>query len=178
MRSVVKALDVYSPHRGLSACAARVASMRPYCEIPNMTDEQAIRELIESRADAMRFKNAEAAVQLLADDIVAFEMVPPLATPSAAVTDVQAMADWFAGWEGPIQIEIRDFIVHAEGDVAFAHSLNRLAGTRLGGGQTDIWMRSTLGFRRISGEWRIVHGHTSVPFDPADGFKACLHLKP
>ena len=69
-------------------------------------------------------------------------------------------------------------VIHAGGDVAFAHSLNRLAGTRLGGGRTDMWMRSTLGFKKTADGWRIVHGHTSVPFDPADGFKACLGLRP
>lgn len=143
-----------------------------------MSDEQTIRELIEARADAMRRKDAAAAVALFADDIVAFEMVPPLALPSAAVNNVQAMAGWFAGWEGPIEIEIRNLRIYADGDVAFAHSLNRLAGTRLGGGRTDMWMRSTLGFRRTGDGWRIVHGHTSVPFDPADGFKSCLGLKP
>lgn len=152
--------------------------MQSCCENLTMNDEQAIRELIEARADAMRNKDSEAAVKLLADDVIAFEMVPPLALPPAAVNNIQAMAGWFAGWEGPIEIEIRDLVVHAGREVAFAHSLNRLAGTRLGGGRTDIWMRSTLGFRRSSGEWRIVHGHTSVPFDPADGFKACLGLKP
>lgn len=143
-----------------------------------MTHEQAIRELIEARTDAMRRKDAAAAVALLAEDIIAFEMVPPLALPSEAVNNVNAMAGWFAGWEGPIEIEIRDLVIHADGEVAFAHSLNRLAGTRLGGGRTDMWMRSTLGFRRTDDGWRIVHGHTSVPFDPADGFKACLGLKP
>ena len=143
-----------------------------------MTELQSIRGLIEARADAMRQKNAEAAVALLANDIVAFEMVPPLALPSAAVNNVQAMTGWFAGWEGPIEVEIRDLQIHVDGNVAFAHSLNRLAGTRLGGGRTDMWMRSTLGLRRTDDGWRIVHGHTSVPFDPADGFKACLGLKP
>jgi ketosteroid isomerase-like protein len=24
-------------------------------------------------------------------------------------------------------------------------------------------MRSTLGFRRIDGEWKVVHAHTSIP---------------
>ena len=143
-----------------------------------MTDTDQIRALIEARADAMRSKDAAAAVTLLADDIIAFEMVPPLALPAEVVNNVQAMAGWFAGWEGPIEIEIRDLVIHADGNVAFAHSLNRLAGTRLGGGRTDMWMRSTLGFRRTGKGWRIVHGHTSVPFDPADGFKACLGLRP
>jgi ketosteroid isomerase-like protein len=143
-----------------------------------VSDVEAIRAVIGARADAMRRKDAAAAVALLADDIVAFEMIPPLVLPPEAARNEQAMAGWFAGWEGPIEIEIRDLAIHTDGDVAFSHSLNRLAGTRLGGGRTDIWMRSTLGFRRTPDGWRIVHGHTSVPFDPSDGFKASLTLKP
>jgi ketosteroid isomerase-like protein len=143
-----------------------------------MTDEEAIRALIDAQVDAFRGKDAAAAVALLADDVVAFEMIPPLVMPSEAARNVQAMAGWFSGWEGPVNIEIRELAIHVDGGVAFSHSLNRLSGTRLGGGVTDIWMRSTLGFRRTPDGWRIVHGHTSVPFDPADGFRARLDLKP
>jgi ketosteroid isomerase-like protein len=143
-----------------------------------MTDEDAIRALIEAQLDAFRRKDAAAAVATLADEIVAFEMIPPLVLPAEAARSEQAMTGWFAGWEGPIRIEIRDLVIHVGGDVAFSHSLNRLSGTRLGGGITDIWMRSTLGFRRTADGWRIVHGHTSVPFDPADGFRARLDLQP
>jgi PhnB protein len=143
-----------------------------------VTDADDIRALIEARADAMRRKDAAAAIALLADDIVAFEMVPPLALPAAAARNEAGMAAWFDSWDGPITVEIRDLVIHAGGDIAFSHSLNRLAGTRIGGAKTDVWMRSTLGFRRTPNGWRIVHGHTSVPFDPADGFKARLDLKP
>jgi ketosteroid isomerase-like protein len=143
-----------------------------------MTDEAAIRELIDAQVDSFRRKDAAAAVALLADDVVAFEMIPPLVLPPQSARSEQAMAGWFAGWDGPITVEIRDLVVHVGGDIAFAHSLNRLAGTRLGGGRTDIWMRSTLGFRRTRDGWRIAHGHTSVPFDPADGFRARLDLRP
>ena len=144
----------------------------------NMTTMDALRGLIDAQVDAFRRKDAAAAVALLDDHVVAFEMLPPLVLPPETARDEKAMAGWFAGWEGPITIEICDLVIHADGEVAFAHSLNRLVGTRLGGGKTDIWMRSTLGFRRIPDGWRIVHGHTSVPFDPADGFKARLDLKP
>lgn len=143
-----------------------------------MADADAICALIEAQVDAFRRKDAAAAVAVLADDVVAFEMIPPLIMPPEMARSEQAMAGWFAGWEGPVSIEIRDLVIHVSGDVAFSHSLNRLSGTRLGGGQTDLWMRSTLGFRRTVDGWRIVHGHTSVPFDPADGFRARLDLKP
>lgn len=143
-----------------------------------MSNIEAIRELIEARADAMRRKDAAAATELMAADVVAFEMVPPLALPPGAARDEESLARWFDSWDGPIEVEIRDLMIHADGEIGFSHSLNRLVGSRVGGGRTDIWMRSTLGFRRTPDGWRIVHGHTSVPFDPADGFKAGLDLKP
>ena len=143
-----------------------------------MRGTYAIRALVEARADAMQRKNAAAATALLADNVVAFEMVPPLALPPGAARDEEQLAAWFASWDGPIDIEVRDLVIHAGDDVAFAHSLNRLGGTRTGGTRTDIWMRSTLGFARTADGWRIVHGHTSLPFDPADGFRARLDLKP
>lgn len=141
-------------------------------------EEAAIRALIDAQIDAFRRKDAAAAVATLAEDVVAFEMIPPLVLPREAARSEQAMAGWFAGWEGPVNIEMRDLTIQVDGDVGFAHSLNRLFGTRLGGGITDIWMRSTLGFRRTADGWRIVHGHSSVPFDPADGFRARLDLQP
>jgi ketosteroid isomerase-like protein len=39
------------------------------------------------------------------------------------------------------------------------------------------WLRSTLGFRKIDGRWRVAHQHVSVPFDMESG-QAKLDLKP
>lgn len=32
-----------------------------------------------------------------------------------------------------------------------------------------MWVRATLGCRRVDGRWLIVHDHESLPFDPATG---------
>ncbi len=45
------------------------------------------------------------------------------------------------------------------------------------GYQVDMWVRATLGCRRIDGAWRIVHDHESVPIDPATG-RALIDLAP
>jgi ketosteroid isomerase-like protein len=49
-------------------------------------------------------------------------------------------------------------------DVAFCHSLNRIHGTRTDGERTDVWVRATVGFRKMDGMWTITHEHYSVPF--------------
>ena len=44
--------------------------------------------------------------------------------------------------------------------------------------RSDVWFRSTLGFRKIGGEWKIAHEHELVPFLMDGSDKAALDLKP
>ena len=45
------------------------------------------------------------------------------------------------------------------------------------GQEVDLWTRVTNCFRRIDGEWLMIHDHVSVPIDLATG-KALLNLSP
>lgn len=141
-------------------------------------DETDIRALIDERAAAMRDRDARRAVATLAPDVVTFELAPPLGLSGAAARDVGALEAWFAGWSGGLEIELRDLVIAVSGDVGFSHSLNRLAGTRPHGRYVEFWMRSTLGFCRRDGAWKIAHGHTSVPFHMDGSFRAALDLVP
>lgn len=138
--------------------------------------EADIRTLIEARVGAMQAKDAARIADSLAAAIIAFEMVPPLSLPPGAAADVGGIRKWLEGWQGQIGVEVRDLTIHAARDVAFCHSLNRLSGTTTDGRKVGIWMRSTFGLRRIGGDWKIVHSHTSVPIRP-DG-QAALDLTP
>jgi ketosteroid isomerase-like protein len=62
-------------------------------------------------------------------------------------------------------------------DVAFGHSLNRISGTLKNGNRADYWVRSTICFRKIDGNWLIVHDQVSVPLDVESG-RALLNLEP
>jgi uncharacterized protein (TIGR02246 family) len=139
-------------------------------------DEAAIRALIDERVAALKAKDGARAVAVLAPDVVAFELAPPLVAEHA--TDAAAAQVWLDGFEGPVEMEVRELAVHVSGDVAYSHSLNGLKATHKGGRKVDFWMRSTLGFARRGGEWKIVHGHTSVPFRMDGSFTAALDLSP
>jgi len=139
--------------------------------------QEEIRRVIDRRLAAIRARDAEAAIASLATDVVAFEMVPPLALPAGAARDLDSFAAWLSGFE-EIDVELRDLTIEAEGDVGFAHSLNHLKGARTGGLMLSLWMRSTLCFRRENGEWKIAHAHTSVPFYPGSDPKAAIDLRP
>jgi ketosteroid isomerase-like protein len=143
--------------------------------------EAAIRALIDERIQAMRNKDASRAVGVLADDVVAFELAPPLALPPGGARDVDGLSAWMAGFER-IDIEVRDLVIEADARVAFAHALHHLSGTRPDGRPVSLWMRSTLCFRREgggdSGGWKIAHAHTSVPFHMDGSFRAAVDLEP
>jgi ketosteroid isomerase-like protein len=139
--------------------------------------ETAIRVLIEDRIAAMRAKDAARAIATLADDVVAFELAPPLAVPAAAARDQQALAAWLAGF-AEIDVEARDVVIEADEHVGFARALHHLTGTRVDGRAVSLWMRSTLCFRREADDWKIAHAHTSVPFHMDGSFRAAVDLQP
>ena len=51
-----------------------------------------------------------------------------------------------------------------------AQALNHLVGS--------LWFRSTIGFRKTGGIWRITHEHNSTPFYMDGSDKAALNLQP
>jgi ketosteroid isomerase-like protein len=84
---------------------------------------------------------------------------------------------WLAGWDGPIQIDVRDVNLIVGGDMAFASALNRMRGRQSGEGQ-DLWYRTTMCLRKTDRRWRIVHDHSSVPFYMDGSYRAAVDLKP
>lgn len=141
-------------------------------------DEEAIRALLERRVVAMRFKDADAAIATLADDVVSFELAPPLALGPGGARDADALRAWFALWSGPVEIDMRDLVIEVDGSIAWCRSLNRLSGTRTDGRAVDFWMRSTLGLRKTAEGWRIAHGHSSVPLLMDGTYRGAMDLEP
>lgn len=137
----------------------------------------AITALVEQRLAAIRDKDAAQAVAALADDVVAFELAPPLALAPGAARDEAGFAAWLSGFE-EIAVEVRDMRVEADESIGFAHALHRLVGTRAGGRHVSLWLRSTLCFRRDAGGWKIAHAHSSVPMHMDGSFRAAIDLQP
>ena len=140
------------------------------------TDEAAIRSLIDGRARAIGAKDAGALLALAAPDLVAFTLAPPLQDPKPL--DRRGLDEWFATWRGDIALGARDTRIEVGGDIAFAHGLVHMSGTKVDGERPDLWARETLGLRRIDGVWKVVHEHTSVPFYMDGSYRAAVDLKP
>jgi len=139
-------------------------------------DQKQIRALCDGVASAIRTRNLDQMMSAYAEDVVQFDATGALA--QHGVTEVRATTRaWFDGWEGSINFEMRDLTIDVTGDIAFAHSFNRSAGTTKQGRDVAMWVRWTACFRKRDGAWRVVHEHVSVPFD-RETMKAELGLEP
>lgn len=142
------------------------------------SNEAMIRSLRDELTNAIRNKDADRLTSCFSADTVMFVLAPPLQFKGDEGPGKDGVKQWFDTFQGPIGYEIRDLRITAGDDVAFCHSLNRISGTRGDGEETDIWVRETLGLRKIDGEWRIAHQHQSVPFYMDSSNKAAIDLKP
>jgi ketosteroid isomerase-like protein len=139
-------------------------------------DEAGIRQQIDKLVEAIRALDLEGLKPIYAPDMVSFDVGPPL-------QHVGAEAKWsnwvdaFTAFQRPLGYEIRNLTITLDGDVAFAHSLNRLSGTLKNGNRSGFWVRATCCFRKIDGSWLIAHDHVSVPLELESG-RALLNLEP
>lgn len=140
-------------------------------------DEAQIRDLIDHWTTALRAKDVEGVLRCYAADVVSFDLAPPLQYVGTSALR-RSLADWFTTFRGPIGYEIRDLAITAGHDVGFSRSLNRISGTRTDDKKTDVWVRATVGYRRIDGRWLIAHEHASVPFYMDGSGKAAVDLEP
>ena len=113
---------------------------------------------------------------LYADDVVAYDIVPPLQYIGKAAyrADYQ---QFFSQYEGDLHVEVRDLHVGATGDLGYAAGLELISGTLRNGQKASVWLRFTSLFRKSDGHWLDFHDHVSVPADIASG-KAMLDMKP
>jgi len=145
-------------------------------EATKKNDEAEIKRVIERGVEAVCDKNIEGVMSLYAPEVVSFDIVPPLRYLGADEFR-KAWEEVFSSFQGPIGYELHDFTITMGDDVAFTYSLNRISGTMNNGQKTDLWLRWTACFRKIYGQWLIVHHHNSVPVNLEHG-KAVLDLKP
>jgi ketosteroid isomerase-like protein len=77
-----------------------------------------------------------------------------------------------------IEYEVRDRVITVSDDVAFIHCVNRIGmKSKDGKAGEGTWLRVTVCFRKIDGQWMVTHEHVSVPFDAKSG-NASMDLKP
>jgi ketosteroid isomerase-like protein len=130
------------------------------------SDEASIRALENRFVAAVNAKDVSAIMKVYVPDesLFVFDLVPPRQYVGA-----KAYAkDWtslLGMVSGPLKFEIGDLSVAINGTMGFGHSIQHLTGTDTKGQPIDLTVRVTDVYRKIKGNWLIVHEHVSVPVD-------------
>ena len=140
-------------------------------------DAAEIRQLLADHAGALHDKNVDAALALVSEDVLSFDLAPPLGSRGASAYR-RNLQDWFPTWDGPIDFDQTGLEITVGGDVAFTTSLTRMGGVKVGEGSLYLWVRASLGLRKIDGRWTVTHEHISVPFYMDGSLKAGVDLTP
>jgi ketosteroid isomerase-like protein len=110
--------------------------------------------VIESWAKAVRDVDIEGILARHTDDIVMFDVPPPLQWrgKEAYRKTWELFFKYSSGGEG--SFDLRELEITAGDSVAFAHALLDVAGSTA---------RLTIGLRKVGGDWLIAHEHHSYP---------------
>ena len=135
-----------------------------------------VQALFERQFEAIRMKNIDGLMSVYSPDIVYFDTVPPLQFAGPAALRSRFL-EWFDGYQGPIDLEVRDLQLVVNGDMAVAYWFSRARGTLKNGREVGSWVRATSTCRRSGSGWLIFHEHVSWPVDVKSG-NAAMNLAP
>jgi ketosteroid isomerase-like protein len=130
--------------------------------------------VMETVRQGLLKRDARIAAGAYAPDAVIFDLAPPLAHS----IDVDQLSNWLKGWGGPVDQKLHNFKFTVDGDLAVGHGLIHVSTQTNSGEDAAWWMRATVCFARQSGDWKIVHEHTSVPFHMDGSYRAAIDLSP
>jgi uncharacterized protein (TIGR02246 family) len=128
------------------------------------TAEAEIEALIEAWADAVRRHDLPAILAHHDDDLIMFDVPPPL--QSRGLAEYKTTWDLFFTYHQPGQaFDVEELQLWAGDTVAFAVAVMRCGSATVGGPgmPSGFQFRLTIGLRKVDGAWRIQHEHHSVP---------------
>jgi ketosteroid isomerase-like protein len=138
---------------------------------PSKADNRAAIQALEDQfAAAVRAKDLDAIMKVYApgSDLFVYDIVPPRQYVGADAyrKDWKSFVDTF---KGPIKFTISDLSIDAAGKMAYSHSAQHVSGTDTKGKPVDFIARVTDVYRKLGGDWRVVHEHVSVPVNMDTG---------
>ncbi|MHB2267873.1 YybH family protein [Aliihoeflea sp. PC F10.4] len=126
-------------------------------------DENQILDLLRAREDAVGRADAEAALASFEDDVLVFDLPPPLQYRGADAKDADELRAWFETWESGVVCHLHEIDVTIEGKLAVVTALQNMKGMKRDLGAIDQWSRTTIVLRHTDNGWLIVHEHNSFP---------------
>src|SRR5438874_9290853 len=137
---------------------------------------QEIRGWIDHGRKAVSAKDVDRVMELYTEDVVAYDVVPPLQYVGKAA-DREDWQQFFYQYESDLHVDTRDLHVGASGEFGYATGLQMISGMLKHGQRSGVWVRFTSLYRKVNGKWLDFHDHVSVPVEIESG-KAMLDLKP
>jgi ketosteroid isomerase-like protein len=128
------------------------------------TAEIEIKALIDAWADAVRRHDLPAILAYHDDNIIMFDLPPPL--QSRGLAEYKKTWDLFFAYHRPGQaFDVEDLQICADDTVAFAIAVMRCGSATVSGPPVPggFQFRLTIGLCKVDGAWRIRHEHHSVP---------------
>ncbi len=129
-------------------------------------EEAAIRRVIEDWASAVRAKNLDSVLARHTDDVLMFDVPPPVAVRGITAYRETWPPFFAALTEGDAAFDIAELNVTAGDTVAFATAVLRCGSAEELAKDGTPRLRLTLGLRKIEGAWHIAHEHHSFPSEP------------
>jgi ketosteroid isomerase-like protein len=126
------------------------------------TNEEQIRDLISNWATAAKNKDIKGIMAYHVPDLIAFDAPQPLQFKDAE-SYARHWESFFPMSTGEMIFEVQELKITAGEDVAFSTSLILCGGTEPNGNKFECTSRTTLGFRKIDGQWHFTHEHHSMP---------------
>src|SRR5216110_3172693 len=102
---------------------------------------QEIRGWIDHWTKAVSAKDVDRVMELYTDDVVAYDVVPPLQYVGKAEYRVDYQ-QFFSQYDS-LHVEVRDLHIGTSGDLAYASGLELISGTLRNGQKSNIWLRFT-----------------------------------
>ena len=133
-----------------------------------MADEALAKTLEQETAICVAMQNSDPAPRInswaSSDDVTLFGAWAPIAKGHKAVTDTMR---WVASrFTGADAVSIEHAVVASSGDLAYTVGFERSQVNVEGGPPREQVLRVTHIYRRIEGEWKLVHRHAD--FAPPD----------
>jgi ketosteroid isomerase-like protein len=120
----------------------------------------------EAAVAAMRSGDPEPFIACLADrpDATLFGAWGPIESGSHALIDTfRWVGSRFAGDRTPVEATVENTVVASSGDLAYTVGFERGRVRVDQGIQKDMVIRVTHIYRRVDGEWKMIHRHADFP---------------
>jgi ketosteroid isomerase-like protein len=130
---------------------------------------KAIRERLLEKGRAYHDRDCPAVmdIYLRSEEICIFDLPPPAQYFGHAAVD-KLIGEFIDGAEGPLRIDYMPGQVEASGDLGVSWSLVRIETQLKAGPAIDVIIRQTDVWKRVNGQWYVIHEHNSLPLQEAE----------